>query len=173
MGNRARNNFGQGCAIKLDGSLDKAGLLKDGATMWMSYVYHVPRKTERHWGTVTLQSDDHQHGIGFRHSYRQTETVVILDGEMSRVRIGPSTKDADTLLVGKFVWGKDGEDDHFYPYTPGKDLKLPEDYGRQPKPFNIDQTKLNRLVLQDGTTCSFDEIRVGPTYESVIGAKTK
>jgi len=179
MGNRACNSFGKGCAIKLDDSLNRAGLLKDGATMWMSYVYYLPRE-ERHWGTVTLQSDDHQHGIGFRHGARQTETVVILDGEMKRVRIGPATKNADTLLVGKFVWGKDGENDRFYPMMPGKDLKAPaaniggkRPYLREPKPFNIDQTKLNRLVLQDGRNCSLDEIRVGPTYESVVGGGMK
>ena len=179
MGNRVRNNFGKGCAIKLDDSLNKAGLLKDGATMWMSYVYYLPRE-EKHWGTITLQSDDHQHGIGFRHGSRQVETVVILDGEMKRVRIGPATKNADKLMVGKFVWGKDGENDRFYPMMPGKDLKEPaaniggkRPYLREPKPFNIDQTKLSRLVLQDGRTCSIDEIRVGPTYESVIGGGTQ
>ena len=175
MGNRVRNNFGKGCAIKLDDSLKKAGLLKDGATMWMSYVYHFPRE-ERHWGTVTLQSEDHQHGVGFRVSGRDMQSVVILDGEMKRVRIGPPTKDADKLMVGKFVWGKDGGNDRFYPMMPKEDLKKPaanigakRPYLREPLPFNIDQTKLNRLVLQDGTSCSCDEIRVGPTFESVIG----
>ncbi|MFT5128430.1 MAG: hypothetical protein ACI8W8_002040, partial [Rhodothermales bacterium] len=179
MGNRGRNNFGKGCAIKLDDSLKKAGVLKDGATMWMSYVYHLPRE-ERHWGTVTLQSDDQQHGIGFRHGARQMDTVVILDGEMSRVRIGPATKGAYQLMVGKFVWGEDGENDRFYPMIPGKDLKQPaanvggkRPYLREPKPFNIDQAKLNRLVLQDGKSCSYDEIRIGPSYESVIGGGTK
>lgn len=68
----------------------------------------------------------------------------------------------------------------FFPMTPGKDLKEPVEnvggkyrYLREPKPFNIDQTKLNCLVLQDGTSCSYDEIRVGPTYESVVGGGTK
>jgi alpha-galactosidase len=179
MGNRIRNNFGKGCAIKLDGSLNNAGLLKDGATMWMSYVYHLPRG-ERHHGTITLQSDDHQHGIGFRHGSRQTETVIIIDGEMKRRRIGPPAKNTDMLLVAKFVWGRDGENDHFYPMVPDENLKKPVEntrgkyrYLREPGPFNVDQTKLSRLVLQDGRECSIDEIRVGPTYESVVGGGTK
>jgi len=179
MGNRAINNFGPGCAIKLNDSLKKAGLLKDGATMWMSYIYHMPR-TENHHGTVTLQSDDHKHGIGFRHSSRQTENVVIVDGEMQRVRIGPVAKNADALMVAKFVWGKDGEDDRFFPMIPKKDLKEPlrniggkRPYLREPKPFNIDQAKLSILVLQDGRYCSTDEIRVGPTFESVVGGGSK
>ena len=179
MGNRAINNFGSGCAIKLDDSLKKAGLLKDGATMWLSYVYRMPR-TEKHHGTVTLQSDDQKYGIGFRHSARQTENVVILDGEIQRVRIGQVAKNADVLMVAKFVWGKDGEDDRFFPMIPKKDLKEPEKdiggkrpYLREPKPFNIDQTKLSCLVLQDGRHCSIDEIRVGPTFESVVGGGSK
>ena len=47
------------------------------------------------------------------------------------------------------------------------DLKMPEKEGRHSVPFNIDQTKLSRLVLSGEG--QFDEIRVGPTFESVIG----
>jgi hypothetical protein len=75
--------------------------------------------------------------------------------------------------VGRITWGKDGADDSFVPFPDiGPDLKLPEKEGRHFKPgFNIDQTKLSRLVI--GGVGQFDEIRVGPTYESVIGAGAK
>jgi hypothetical protein len=38
-------------------------------------------------------------------------------------------------------------------------------------PFNIDQAKLSRLVLSGEG--QFDEIRLGPTFESVVGGGAK
>ena len=169
----------KGCAIALAGSLEKAGLLKDGATMWMSYVFRISKKSGGS-GIVTLQSDDLKDGIGFRHSDREVQTVVVLDGKLVTRRIGPVKTETDTLLVGMFVWGKDGANDHFFPMQPRRDLKKPVEndrgkyrYLREPEAFNIDQTKLNRLVFQKGGNNFFDEIRVGPTYESVVGGGTK
>jgi hypothetical protein len=77
-------------------------------------------------------------------------------------------------VVGKITWGKDGENDLYVPYMPGFDLKQPEKHGRSHSrinPFNIDQSKLSLLVIQQQG--NLDEIRVGPTYESVVGAGTK
>jgi hypothetical protein len=73
--------------------------------------------------------------------------------------------------VGRIVWGTDGEDDRFVPFQVGPDLKLPETEGRASAPFNIDQTKLSRLVLSGEG--QFDEIRVGPTFASVVGGGTR
>jgi len=63
--------------------------------------------------------------------------------------------------------GKNGENDSFVPFHVGPDLKLPESEGRHATPFNIDQGKLSRLVLSGEG--QFDEIRVGPNFESVVG----
>ena len=71
-------------------------------------------------------------------------------------------------MVGRLTWGKNGENDRFVPFHVGPDLKLPEKEGRESVPFNIDQTKLSRLVLSGEG--QFDEIRVGPTFESVVGS---
>jgi len=178
MSNRAQGEASsKGCAIALDGSLENAGLLKDGATMWMSYVFRISGGS----GIVTLQSDDLKDGIGFRHSDRELQTVVILDGEQVTRRIGPVKTEKETLLVGKIIWGKDGGNDQFYPMLPEQDLKQPAEnaphhkyrYLREPEAFNIDQTRLNRLVFQNGGNNTFDEIRVGATYESVVGSGTK
>lgn len=83
-------------------------------------------------------------------------------------------------MVGKIVWGKDGENDNFYPMWPEQNLKQPKEntkgkyrFLREPGAFNINQTRLTRLVLQQGGENSCDEIRVGPTYESVVGGGTK
>ena len=62
---------------------------------------------------------------------------------------------------------------------PWQDLKQPAEniggkypYLRTPEAFNINQGKLNRRVFQKGGNNTFDEIRVGPTYESVVGGGT-
>ena len=181
-GNRAQTStrsFDKRCAIALDGSLAKAGLLKNGATMWMSYVSFMPASGGGQ-NTVTLESDDHKDGIGFLHKEGQFETLVVLDGKVVRRRIGPSGKGRVVLMVGMFAWGKDGKNDNFYPMWPEQTLKQATRntkgkyrFLREPEAFNIDQTRLTRLVIQQGGKNCFDEIRVGPTYESVVGGPAK
>jgi hypothetical protein len=172
-GNRAAGNrWSAGCAIELDDSLKKAGLLEDGATLWISYVFQNCGGIEHRSGpgAFTLRSTDLKEGIGFKTSGRQFETAVIMNGKIHGVRI-TSVRKAPILVVGKITWGKDGANDTFVPYTPGFDLKQPEKHGRAAKPFNIDQTRLSLLVIQQEG--HLDEIRVGATYESVVGGGTK
>ena len=162
--------------IELDGSLRKAGLLEDGATLWMSHVFAAGLEifpgqehgTRNGGGTVTLRSEDMKEGVGFTATSRQYETAVVLDGKMQMRRIAGTRPNTPILVVGRIIWGKDGENDSFVPFLVGPDLKLPEEHGRPSVDFNIDQSKLGRLVLSGEG--QFDEIRVGPTYESVIGA---
>ena len=169
-GNRvATHRWSAGCAIELDDSLKNAGLLKDGAELWISWVFCVsePHSHRKGGGMFTLSTKDFKEGVGFKAHSRQFETVVVLDGKPKTVRITSSRKNVPTLVVGKIVWGKNGENDSFVPYTPGFDLKQPEKHGRKSVPFNIDQTKLSHLNLT--SEGSFDEIRIGPTYDSVVG----
>lgn len=173
-GNRGSSHrWSPGCAIALDDSLRKAGLLEDGATLWISYVFSVTKEIEHRQGggTVMLYTDDLKQGVGFQTNPSEYRTAVVVDGELKAVRITSSPKETPTLVVGKIVWGKDGADDTFVPWMPGRDLKQPEKHGRASAPFNIDQTKLSLLVLQGEG--QFDEIRVGPTYESVIGGEAE
>lgn len=164
--------------IELDGSLKKAGLLEDGATVWMSYVFAAgeeifPGQKHSHrngGGVVTLRTEDMKQGVGFK-AHRQYETVVVVDGKEKAVRITGTRANTPTLVVGRITWGKDGKDDSFVPFHVGPDLKLPDKPGRPFGSFNIDQSKLSRLVLSGEG--QFDEIRVGPTYESVVGGGTK
>mgnify|MGYP001823296343 FL=1 len=179
-GNRgSTHRWSSGGFIELDGSLSKAGLLEDGATLWMSYVFFAGQGLfdgEEHThrqggGIVTLRSEDMQEGIGFKASGRQYETAVVVDGNVQPRRITGTRPNTPILVVGRITWGKDGKNDSFVPYQVGPDLKLPEKHGRASVPFNIDQGKLSRLVFSGEG--QFDEIRVGPTYESVIGAGVK
>jgi hypothetical protein len=169
-GNRGScHRWSPGTAIALDDGLKKAGLLEDGATLWISYVFHLTKDIEHRQGggTVLLCTEDLKEGVGLMADPREYRTVVVVDGEQKAVRITSSKHETSTLVVGKIVWGKNSEDDSFVPYTPGHDLRQPEKHGRFSAPFNIDQKKLSLLVLKGEG--QFDEIRVGPTYESVIG----
>ncbi len=172
-GNRGSSHrWSPGCAIALDDSLKRAGLLEDGATLWISYVFYITKEIEHRQGggTVLLCTEDLKEGVGFQ-TNNEYRTAVVMDGELKGVRITSARSETPTLVVGKIVWGKDGENDSFVPYISGHDLKQPEEHGRRSAPFNIEQKKLSLLVLQGEG--QFDEIRVGPTYESVIGGGKK
>jgi hypothetical protein len=143
----------------------------------MSYVFAAgvdifpgQKYTHRNGGgLVTLRSEDMKQGVGFTADGRQYKTSVVMDGKEKGVRVTGTLANTPTLVVARITWGKDGEPDSLVPFQVGPDLKLPEKEGRHFKPaFNIDQTKISRLVLSGKG--QFDEIRVGPTFESVIGA---
>ncbi|MFT5905279.1 MAG: hypothetical protein ACI9E1_000875 [Cryomorphaceae bacterium] len=163
------HGWSKGCAIELDGSLAKAGLLKDGAEMWISFLFH----TQKGGGgiRVSLQSADGKEGIGFLYS-RSSDTFILHGGkEKKNLFVKGMLPDTTYLFAAKMIWGKDGQPDQWIPYFVKDDLRLPEKHGRTFKdPINIDQSKLSRLVLQGGAGTPLDEIRVGPTFESVIGA---
>ena len=169
-GNRGgTHRWSADCVIELDDSLHKAGLLEDGATLWMSYVFLANQEHEHRQGggIISLRSEDLKEGIGFKATGRQYETAVVRDGKVETRRITGTRPNTPILVVGRIVWGKDGGNDSFVPFHVGPDLKLPEKEGRASVPFNIDQTGINRLVL--GGEGQFDEIRVGASYESVVG----
>jgi len=172
-GNSAHgHHWSKGCAIELDGSLKNAGLLKDGAEMWIGFLFHTHQRGRGI--DVSLQSDDAKEAIGFNHN-GVTESYVFEAGkEKKRLFVKGMKPNTTYLFVAKMVWGKDGQPDQWIPYFVPDDLKLPEKHGRIfTEPFNIDQDKLTRLVLKGADASNVDEIRIGPTFESVIGAKTK
>ena len=100
---------------------------------------------------------------------------MVEDGkEKKRLFVKGMLPNTTYLFAAKMVWGKDGQPDQWIPYFVPDDLKLPEKPGRVfTEPFNIDQSKLSRLVLKGGDGSNVDEIRVGPTFESVVGGGTK
>jgi hypothetical protein len=166
------HRWSAGAYVELDDSLKKAGLLEDGATLWLSYVFIAssqPKHTHRSGGgVVTLRSADMQEGVGLRGSGRQYETVIVIGGKEKAVRITGTRPNTPILVVARITWGKNGENDSIVPFHVGPDLKLPEKEGRHFKPpVNIDQSKISRLVLSGEG--QFDEIRVGATFESVVG----
>jgi len=161
------HGWSKGCAIELDGGLAKAGLLKDGAEMWIGFLFH----TRKGGGVrVSLQSADGKEGVGFFEKGATNSFIIQGGEEKTRLFVKGMLPDTTYLFVARMVWGKDGQPDQWIPYFVAEDLKLPETPGRLfTEPFNIDQSKLSRLVLQGGEGSPLDEIRVGPTFESVVG----
>ena len=168
----AGHHGSKGCAIQLDGSLKKAGLLDDGAEVWIGFLFRTLKKGPG--VNLFLQSDDGKEAIGFIHK-GVTESYVYENGkEKKRLFVKGMRAPNTYFFVAKMVWGKDGQPDQWIPYFVPDDLKLPEKHGRIfTEPFNIDQNKLSRLVLKGGDASHADEIRIGPTFESVVGAGTK
>ena len=168
----AGHHGSKGCAIQLDGSLKKAGLLDDGAEVWIGFLFRTLKKGPG--VNLSLQSDDGKEAIGFIHK-GVTESYVFENGKEKKRLFVKGIRAPNTyLFVAKMVWGKDGQPDQWIPYFVPDDLKLPEKHGRIfTEPFNIDQNKLSRLVLKGGDASHADEIRIGPTFESVVGAGTK
>ncbi len=162
------HHWSKGCAIELDDSLAKAGLLKDGAEMWISFLFYTHKSGNG--ANISLQSADAKEAIGFTHK-GVTESYVFENGKEKKRLFVKGMRTAQTyLFVAKMVWGKDGQPDQWIPYFVDDTLKLPEKHGRIfTEPFNIDQSKLSRLVLRGGDASDVDEIRVGPTFESVTG----
>jgi hypothetical protein len=89
-GNRgSTHRWSDGGYIELDDSLNKAGVLEDGATLWISYVFMTGKGPEHRQGggLVTLRSADMKQGVGFVAGGRQYETAVVLDGKVMPRRI--------------------------------------------------------------------------------------
>lgn len=158
----------KGCAIELDGSLKKAGLLEDGTEMWIGFLFHTNKGGDGL--NLSLQSADGKEAIGFKHK-GVTESYVFENGtEKKRLFVKGMKPNTTYLFVAQMVWGKDGQSDQWIPYFVPDDLKLPDKHGRIfTEPFNIDQSQLSRLVLTGGDGSNVDEIRLGPSFESVIG----
>lgn len=157
---------GGDCIIELDDGIKKAGLLEDGATLWISFVFD--NRDGGRGACVSLQSVDGKEAIGFIHD-RSTNTYIMHDGVEQKHLLNNGVAKGANLFVGKMVWGENDELDQFLTYHVQRDMKLPEKTGRTLAPFNIDQSKLSRLVFKGGRGSDVDEIRVGPTFESVIG----
>ena len=113
-GNRGSSHrWSPGCAIALDDGLKKAGLLEDGATLWISYVFYITQEIEHRQGggTVLLCTEDLKEGVGLLATGREYQTAVVVKGQLMGRRITSSKLETPTLVVGKIVWGKNGEND--------------------------------------------------------------
>ena len=170
-GNRlASKQSGKNNEIHLGTTLADAKLLTDGATLWFSLLVK-PLESSNVGGLLYLgNSKEQDSGVGFDigntklHYWTKTSGKEVKN-LCSKGGLSPLNTQ---LLVGKLTWGADGADDTFVMYLPEPDLNLGEPT-RSATPFNVDQSTLDQLVIKTRNAMTFDEIRFGPTYESVIG----
>jgi len=170
-GNRlASKQSGKNNEIHLGTTLADAKLLTDGATLWFSLLVK-PLESSNVGGLLYLgNSKEQDSGVGLDIGNTRLHYWTKTNGKevknlCSKGGLSPLNTQ---LLVGKLTWGADGADDTFVMYLPEPDLNLGEPT-RSATPFNVDQSSLDQLIIKTRNAMTFDEIRFGPTYESVIG----
>jgi len=161
--------------ISFGSTLADAGLLNDGATLWFSLLVK-PLNSSNVVGEVFLgNSLTPASGVGFQVSRTRLNYWVDTKGKGVRnlCSNGGLSLHRTQLIVGKLTWGTGGANDSFILYLPGTDLELAKPQ-RSATPFNLDQSTFDRFsIIARNALASFDEIRFGATYESVIGGGTQ
>lgn len=155
-------------------------LLEDGKELWWSVVVGVGKKCNRTNGFLLFGLKDgaekSKTHVGFRlaRSLLYASANETLGKSAMPSRGGKITLPADkpNLLVGRCRWGKDGDSpDTVELYrvldVPGKGPVLLK------KPIStvtglVDQASLDTLYFEYNEHFLLDEIRIGPSYESVL-----
>ena len=170
---------GKGAMRPLDPSaLAANGLLKDGAELWLCFQIQYPNDGERKALDVVLanngydettgliKNDGSQLGqgvgvnIGMGTKAVLYESVAPAENEFGN---GNGLNQGDTgIIVAKMKWGKDL--DVMELYIPRADMTLP-------KPIStlhtkVDQSTFDTMIIRGSVL--LDEIRMGPTLESVL-----
>jgi hypothetical protein len=170
---------GKGAMRPLDPSgLAANGLLKDGAELWLCFQIQYPNNGERRAMDVVLanngydettgliKNDGAQLGqgvgvnIGMGTKAVLYESVAPAENEFGN---GNGLNQGDTgIMVAKMKWGKDL--DVMELYIPRADMTLP-------KPIStlhtkVDQSTFDTMIIRGSVL--IDEIRLGPTLESVL-----
>ena len=167
------------------GLLASAGTIEPGDSLWISAI--VQRVAGSNGNiSVMLQNDDGTEAAGIQMMNGELQTVFrdadIAADRLSR-RIGGATEGRSTLLVGELVWNTehtevvnnspedDGFGDRVISYLPASDHVGRDDLrsSRSSYVFDIDQSQLTKLAIYGSGSVLIDEIRIGATYESVIG----
>ena len=154
-------------------------ILKDGHELWFSF-YLGYSKANRTNGVLDLglmsKEDSTKASVGMRVKRGLLHAVVnneAGDSKMTGRRSAIQMPDDDPhLIVGKVIWGKspDAEDSveiyrvmNIKKIGPVK-LKTPISVQKG----QLDQSHLDTLYIQYSERFMIDEIRVGPSYESVL-----
>jgi hypothetical protein len=170
-----------------DSSLVNAGLLSDGATLWFGVLVqpvvalNSTSGIALASGNITSYDTAGINGIGINVQNGSdleycawksgtTGTYLRANAQTDLHNIGGTGQGyRPHLVVGKVVWGTGGANDTFEIYMPDANLVQGARKGAV-QSINIDQSTFNRIVVYNGAAgIEYDEIRVGSTYESVIG----
>lgn len=176
------SNTGKGsCKVSLSDELKKSGLLKDGATLWFSMILKTPDEGGTNadtgfalgngaieGGNLLPMEKIENEGVGFTITQDALRSTFWKGEKLASEGVGiPCSK--IILVVGEIIWGKDSKSsDTLRIYLPKEDLKLGQ--ALTEKSSVVDQSEFNTLSFGSKRNIfSFDEIRFGSTYNSVIG----
>jgi hypothetical protein len=173
---------GRSEANRFFSSAARATLFADGSTMWFS-VLHTRTTTNEHSGFVIgsgtfdpatgwelKEYTAGAEGFGFGSSNSQWIAAVGFDDVGGLTQIESSVDALSTrLLVGKIVWNADGTDDVLSLYNVS-DLSNEPVTPIATVSLDLNQANLDNVSImanKDGS--SFDEIRLGTSFASVVG----
>jgi hypothetical protein len=162
-------------------ALKDAGLLKDGTTLWLSAVvplsdyslalgsrpFYYTRDSDFFRSRRNLR--DGGQGIGFSSTKGMMQSTVWVDGRRrleGGVKHG-SKKDGTALVVLRVAWGSDGNPDRVQLFMANEKLQLGEVVSEISA--DIDQESLACISYSAGVGTPIDEIRIGASYEDVMG----
>ena len=156
----------------------QAALLADGTTIWFSVLYTAANRsafliaTDTYavgsTGTLTLAAA----GEGFGFGTNNTSIIQTLAYDNSTTAILVDTGvDASTvkLIAGKITWAASGSNDTLTLYEV-TDLTSEPTTPIATVTADLDQSFFDLVVLQHNyNTATFDEIRIGTSYNDVVG----
>jgi hypothetical protein len=154
------------------------GLLKDGAELWIGFQVQYPNNGERKSLDVVLANNGYDETTGLikNDGAQLGEGVGVSIGAGTKATLYESVAPAENefgngnglkqgeagFIVAKIKWGKDL--DVMEVYIPQADMTLP-------KPIStlhtkVDQSTFDTMIIRGSVL--LDEIRMGPTLESVL-----
>ncbi|NNJ44219.1 MAG: S8 family serine peptidase, partial [Akkermansiaceae bacterium] len=181
------NSSGNDAWITTNTDLANNNLLDDGATLWFSFVFQKTSGgggnehsgfafgTERVDGAYNgTQMTNSGYGLGY---YSRNDSISVATWNASgSPSVGDSlslTYSTPTFIVGKIEWGaSSGDVETITLYTPSLSDLGTLGTGVTKTVAGFDQTLLDTISFtqrNSGGTQSYDELRFGSTYESVIG----
>lgn len=160
-------------------AFDRDGLLKDGGVMWMSFYTELRKINGYNSGyELGLESKEDPKKNSIGSSFGRRSFRGFMNGEKGEtfIKNGPGfaviPQFVPELVVVKIIWGKTPEDkDTVEVYRVINVKKLGPTLLEKPVAIQkgiVDQSKLDTFFYRGGGDLPIDEIRIGPTYESVL-----
>jgi N-sulfoglucosamine sulfohydrolase len=183
-GNKYSNAGGRADFSAATTGLTGSGLLDNGSSLWMSVVvtpltsssarrFQVLLGTE-HAAPRTLEIENSGDAVGiFWNNGDDLQVLAYEGGARSNANVATNrTLGEPVLVVMEMVWSADGtSDDTFRFYLPGTDLAQPAAAAASFS-YDMDNTAFDTMFFGALNALAYeaDEIRVGASYEDVIGA---
>lgn len=195
LGNRVNSNSWSAMTRPIGTTLNNAGLMDDGSTLWFSYVMDIEGQNLTNLDfNFALCSDRFDNNYGDRINLLSGEGIGVGNITAGRIRGAywqnsdadsiaertladtslqlDDTYNARALIVGRIDWGADeNAPEQLTLYAPGTDLTPGTPILDSWETAALDQSLFDTLSVEwKDDAPSIDEIRFGTSYDDVIGA---